>query len=238
VTYEPVRRQSVADQVFQRLRDSILSGELPPDGALPAERELAARFGVNRHAVREAVKRLEQVRLVRVSQGVDTRVTDWRRHAGLDVAAQLAGSGGPLAVATMTRDMLEMRACVGADAARLCAERGSAEAHAEVVDLAEAYARIGPDVDALAAANIGLWRAIVLGSRNVAYLLAFNSLVSHALAVEPVPPAQRTAELLDVQGHRRLARLIETRRAAQAEEWARHLLGRSVAAAAVPDGRS
>jgi GntR family transcriptional regulator, transcriptional repressor for pyruvate dehydrogenase complex len=237
VTYEPVRRQSVADQVFRRLRDSILSGEIPPDGALPAERELAARFGVNRHAVREAVKRLEQVRLVRVSQGADTRVADWRRHAGLDVAAQLAGAGGPLAVATMTRDMLEMRACIGADAARLCAERADDAARATVVGLAEAYARIGPDTDELAAANIGLWRAIVLGSRNVAYLLAFNSLVSHALAVEPVPPAQRTAELLDVQGHRRLARLIETRQAAQAEEWARHLLGRSVAAAAVPDGR-
>ena len=238
MTYEPVRRQSVADQVFGRLRDSILSGELPPEGALPAERDLAARFGVNRHAIREAVKRLEQVRLVRVSQGLDTRVTDWRRHAGLDLAAQLAGSGGPLAVETLTRDMLEMRACIGADAARLCAERGDDDARAAVVELAEAYAGIGADVDELAAANIGLWRAIVLGSRNVTYLLAFNSLVSHALAVDPVPPAQRTAELLDVPGHRRLARLIEERRGPDAERQARQLLGRSVAAAAVPDGRS
>ena len=238
MTYEPVRRQSVADQVFGRLRDSILSGELPPDAALPAERELAARFGVNRHAVREAVKRLEQVRLVRVSQGTDTRVADWRRHAGLDVAGELAGAGGPLAVATMTRDMLEMRACIGADAARLCAERGTDEARADVVELAEAYARIGPDTEELAAANIGLWRAIVLGSRNVAYLLAFNSLVSHALAVEPVPPAQRTAELLDVPGHQRLARLIDAGRGADAAEQARRLLDRSVRAAAVPEGRS
>jgi DNA-binding FadR family transcriptional regulator len=237
MTYEPVRRQSVADQVFTRLRDSILSCELPPDGALPAERELAARFGVNRHAVREAVKRLEQVRLVRVNQGMDTRVSDWRRHAGLDVAAQLA-SGGPLALATMTRDMLEMRACIGADAARLCAERGTAEARAAVVELAEAYAGIGADTDELAAANVGLWRAIVLGSRNVAYLLAFNSLVGHALAVDPVPPAQRTAELLDVPGHRRLARLIDSGRGADAAEQARRLLDRSVAAVAVPEGRS
>jgi DNA-binding FadR family transcriptional regulator len=238
VTYEPVRRQSVADQVFGRLRDSILSGELPPGGALPAERELAARFGVNRHAVREAVKRLEQVRLVRVNQGTDTRVADWRRHAGLDIAAPLAGASGPLAVATMTRDMLEMRACIGADAARLCAERATDEARAAVVDLAEAYARIGPDVDELAAANIGLWRAIVLGSRNVAYLLAFNSLVDHALAVDPVPPAQRTEELLDVPGHRRLARLIDAGRGADAAGQARRLLDRSVPATAVPDGRS
>ncbi len=238
MTFEPVRRQSVADQVFGRLRDSILAGELAPGAALPAERELASRFGVNRHAVREAVKRLEQVRLVRVAQGTDTRVADWRRHAGLDVAAQLAGTGDALAVATMTRDMLEMRACVGADAARLCAGRGSGEARAEIVALAEAYAGIGPDVDELAAANIELWRAIVLGSRNVAYLLAFNSLVGHALAVAPVPPAQRTAELLDVPGHRELARLIDAGRGPEAAEQARRLLDRSVAAAAVPERRS
>ena len=238
MTYEPVRRQSVADLVFGRLRDSILSGELAPGAALPAERDLAGRFGVNRHAVREAVKRLEQVRLVRVSHGVETRVADWRRHAGLDVAAQLAGAGDALAVATMTRDMLEMRACIGADAARLCAERGTAEARAEVVALAEAYAGIGADVEELAAANIGLWRAIVLGSRNVAYLLSFNSLVAHALAVAPVPPEQRTAELLDVPGHQGLARLIDAGRGADAAAQARRLLDRSVEAAIVPEERT
>lgn len=238
MTYEPVRRQSVADQVFGSLRDAILSGALAPGAALPAERELAARFGVNRHAVREAVKRLEQVRLVRVSQGVDTRIADWRRSAGLDVTVQLAGTGDPLAVATLTRDMLEMRACVGADAARLCAERGDDAALAAVVEQAEAYARLGADVEELAAANVALWRSIVVGSHNVAYLLAFNSLVGHALAISPVPPAQRTDELLDVPGHRRLARLIEERRGADAEQQARRLLARSVEAAAIPDGRS
>lgn len=238
MTYEPVRRQSVADQVFASLRDSVLSGALAAGDPLPAERELATRFGVNRQAVREAVSRLAQVRLVRVSQGGNTRVEDWRRQAGLEITAQLAGSPDPLAVATLTRDMLEMRACIGADAARLCAERGDADARATVVALAADYARIGADVDALAEANVALWRAIVLGSRNVAYLLSFNSLVGHALAIAPVPPALRTAELLDVPGHRRLARLVDSGRGADAWEQARLLLDRSVDAVPVPDGRS
>lgn len=235
MSYQPVRRESVSGQVFASLRDAILSGAHAPGDALPAERELAARFGVNRQAVREAVSRLAQVRLVRVSQGVDTRVEDWRRTAGLDVVAQLAGAGDPLAVATLTRDMLEMRAVIGADAARLCAERADDATRAQVVALAEAYARIGPDLDALAAANVGLWRAVVLGSRNVAYLLSFNSLVGHALAVAPVPPTRRTAELLDVPGHLRLAALIAAGDAAGTGEQAEQLLGRSVAAL---DGRS
>lgn len=238
MTYEPVRRQSVADQVFGSLRDAILAGRLAPGDALPAERDLAARFGVNRQAVREAVGRLAQVRLVRVAQGTDTRVEDWRRTAGLDVAAQLAGSRDELAVATLTRDMLEMRALVGADAARLCAERADGTARATVRALAEDYARIGADLDALHVANIALWREIVLGSRNVAYLLSFNSLVGNALAVAPVPPTRRTAELLDVPGHLRLARLVESGDTDGAHRQAAQLLGRSIDAAAVPDGRS
>ena len=236
VTFGPVRRESVAGQVFASLRDAILGGALAAGEALPAERELATRFGVARPAVREAVGRLAQARLVRVSQGGNTRVEDWRRTAGLDILAQLAGVADPLGVATLTRDMLEMRAVVGADAARLCAERGTDPDRAAVRRLAEDYAAIGPDLDALAAANVELWRAIVLGSRNVAYLLSFNSLVGHALAVGPVPPRQRTAELLDVPGHRRLAELVGAGDADGAREQAWQLLGRSVAA--VPDGRS
>jgi DNA-binding FadR family transcriptional regulator len=237
VTYQPVRRESVADQVYRSLRDAILAGTLEPGAPLPAERDLASRFGVNRHAVREAVTRLEQARLVRVSQGGNTRVQDWRRHAGLDLAAQLAGSSDLLGVPTLTRDMLEMRACVGADAARLCAGRADDATRAAIVDQAERYAQVGPDVDELAAANLQLWRSIVAGSRNVAYLLSFNSLVAHALAVAPVPAAQRTAELLDVDGHRRLARLVAERRADDAERQARRLLERSVEAVTVPEGR-
>ena len=44
--------------------------------------------------------------------------------------------------------------------------------------------------DELAAANVGLWRAVVVGARNGAYLLAFNSLGGHALAGGPGPPAR------------------------------------------------
>src|SRR5829696_8075280 len=53
--------------------------------------------------------------------------------------------------------MLEMRALVGADAARLCAERVDPAVRAGIRAVAEDYARIGPDLAALAAANVA-WR--------------------------------------------------------------------------------
>jgi len=119
----PLRRESLSEQVFARLRDRLLSGELAPGAALPPERELVAQFGVNRHAIREALKRLQQARLIEISHGGRTTALDWRRTAGLDLVVSLPGAGRVLTLDSAQRDTLEMRACIGSDAARLCALR-------------------------------------------------------------------------------------------------------------------
>jgi DNA-binding FadR family transcriptional regulator len=224
MTFEPLSRQSVSDQVFGRLRDAIVSGRYPAGDALPGERELAAAFDVNRHAIREALRRLQQLGLVKVSQGGATRVLDWRATAGLDLAMALVTAGDVLPVETLIRDMLEMRASIGADAARLCALRAGPQARQAVVEAAEAYASASPDLDRMRLADLALWRRIVEGSGNIAYLLAFNSLTAGTLAVGHVPPQRRTAELLDVAAHRDLAALISAGDAAGAEREARTLL--------------
>ncbi|GAA3050060.1 GntR family transcriptional regulator [Streptomyces glomeratus] len=230
MTERHIRREAISDQLFALLRDRILGGELPPGSALTAERDLAAEFGVNRHGVREAVKRLQQARLVEVSHGGRTLVQDWRRTAGLDLAVGIASADGGPSVADLARDALEMRACIGADAARLCAIRCSEQAAAEIVEATGHYARSGPDLAELGAADIAWWRLIVEGSGNMAYLLAFNSLVGGTLPVAAVPGDLRTAELLDVDAHVRLAAHIAAREPEAAELLARELLSRSVPA--------
>ncbi|MET7674501.1 FadR/GntR family transcriptional regulator [Streptomyces seoulensis] len=224
----PVRREAVSDQLYAVLRDRILGGTLPPGTPLTAERDLAAEFGVNRHAVREAVKRLQQARLIEVSHGGRTLVLDWRRTAGLDLALGIAAADTGPSTAELTRDALEMRACIGADAARLCALRCSDRAAAHIMESANHYAVQGPDFTELGEADVAWWRLIVEGSGNLAYLLAFNSLVTGALPVAEVPDASRAAELLDVEAHLRLGALIAGREPVAAERLARELLSRSV----------
>lgn len=223
-------RSSVSDHVFAQLRDAIVSGGHRPGDPLPGERELAAAFAVNRHAVREALRRLQQLGLLRVSQGGVTRVLDWRVHAGLDLALSLVQSGDVLPVEHLVRDMLEMRACIGVDAARRCAVRAGGAVGRVVVDTVERFAALAPDLAAMAEANIALWRHIVTGSGNTAYLLSFNSLVAGALAVGEVPPQRRAAELLDVAGHRRLAAAIADGRGDDAATEAHTLLAASLTA--------
>ncbi|MFC0003573.1 FadR/GntR family transcriptional regulator [Micromonospora siamensis] len=208
MAFVPVPRASVSDHVFAQLRDAIVSGRYRPDDPLPGERELAAAFEVNRHAVREALRRLQQLGLLRISQGGATRVLDWRAHAGLDLALSLVRDGDVLPVEHLVRDMLEMRACIGVDAARHCAERAPETLRLRLPRLVEEFAALAPDLAAMGEANIALWRLIVDGCGNTAYLLAFNSLVAGAVAVGDVPPQRRAAELLDVAGHRRLGAAI------------------------------
>ncbi|MFC9469062.1 FadR/GntR family transcriptional regulator [Streptomyces coelicoflavus] len=227
MTEQPIRREAVSDQLFTLLRDRILSGVFAAGAPLTAERDLAAEFSVNRHAVREAVKRLQQARLVEVSHGGRTKILDWRRTAGLDLAVQLASTRVP-ASHDLRRDVLEMRTSIGADAARLCAARCSREAATAIVTAASDYLGRGPDLAELGAADVAWWRLIVEGSGNIAYLLAFNTLVDGSLVAGEVPTEQRAAELLDVEGHMRLAALIASRDEHGAERAARSLLTRSV----------
>ncbi|MEO1078346.1 MAG: GntR family transcriptional regulator [Pseudomonadota bacterium] len=56
-------------QVLDALRDEILLGQYRPGERLPSERELAARFETSRGAVREALKKLEQLGIAAIAPG-------------------------------------------------------------------------------------------------------------------------------------------------------------------------
>src|SRR5919202_1731508 len=147
-----------SDLVHDRLRRQILEGRLAPGDAVPSERVLAEALGVNRHAVREALKRLEQAGLVRISQGGATRVLDWRDAGGLEVLLDLVAGGAGPPPADVVRSVLEMRASVGIDAARRCAHRADAAQREAVRRLAgEAAAAVGRDDAQLDARFTELW---------------------------------------------------------------------------------
>ena len=195
----------VSDRIHERLRAQILEDRLAPGDPVPSERTLAEEEGVNRHAVREALKRLEQAGLVQITQGGATRVLDWRASAGLEVLLDLAAGAGPPSV-ELVRAVLEMRVSVGVDAARLCAARAGADERARIGELAERTAAgIGSEPAEALTSFIGLWEAIVDGSANVAYRLALNSLTG---ALGAYPETAAAALPTDPGGTRKLGAAI------------------------------
>jgi GntR family transcriptional regulator, transcriptional repressor for pyruvate dehydrogenase complex len=119
---KPVERQRVADEIVEQLRSLILTGQYRAGAKLPPERELAKTLGVNRASLREALKKLEHMGLVRIRQGDGTRVENFMETAGLELVTHLV----PLARAAqpdIIRDALEFRTVVAREVARLAAPR-------------------------------------------------------------------------------------------------------------------
>lgn len=194
----------MSDVVHAHLRDVILSGELAPGDSVPSERELSERLAVNRHAVREAIKRLQQARLVTVSHGGPTRVLDWHATGGLDLIVDLVRDHSERVDAGLMAAITEMRACIGIDAARRCAERAPAQAREHAARRAETAAATS-DLGARTRANTDLWTAVVTGSGNLAYRLALNTLVE-GVATYPELDSKLNAPRDDAAGYAALAR--------------------------------
>ena len=212
-------------RIHAGLRAAILAGDYAPGDALPSERRLSEDLGVSRHAVREGLKRLQQSGLVRISQGGATRVRDWRRQGGLDLLLELGADGDPPPGLELERAVLEMRAGVGADAARRCAARAGKVVRAELEARAEMLAA-EPDPDGRNAIYESFWDLIVEGADNLAYRLALNTLVAgqRVLAFDARLVA---AELADGAAVRALAAAIAGGDEDRAFALARALLERS-----------
>ncbi|NUR88855.1 MAG: FadR family transcriptional regulator [Nonomuraea sp.] len=65
----PVKVQSVATEVADRLMTAVAIGEYLPGERLPGERELASLLDVSRATVREAIGRLQAVGIVEIRRG-------------------------------------------------------------------------------------------------------------------------------------------------------------------------
>lgn len=180
---KPIQKTSLAASVFEQVQDLILSGGLAPGDPLPAERQLAEQLGVNRSAVREALKRLEQAGLISIQHGGNTRVLDFRRHAGLGIL-------GPL-LARHPGEHTDLQAFRGAilpEVCRAAAVSGSASqiGRLEMLVGLAASSDGTPGIDLISE----YWDTMVDASHNVVFRLVWNVIERIPGADDPVSVEQ------------------------------------------------
>jgi len=103
---EAADARSLSDQAYYRIRELIVTLELPP-GSLVSERELMEQLGLGRTPVREALRRLAGERLVDVypRRGMFVSGVDVRDLAGLsEVRTTLESRAARLAAKRATDD--------------------------------------------------------------------------------------------------------------------------------------
>jgi DNA-binding FadR family transcriptional regulator len=224
MTLRSIPHRSLADQLFERVATEIVNGRYPPGTRLPPERALSLSFGVNRHVVREALQRMQQLGLVAVSRSSGATVLDIMEHGGLDVLVIMAEyARGGADVVKQWRSVLEMRATIAVDSVRLCALRGGTDVKQDLVSIAEEMDRTA-DERTLFALEVRFWGRVLDGAGNLAYRLAFNSLLKGVLALGSVAQAWSLDEIRRSGGRVQLARAILSGDAQQAEALTRGAL--------------
>ncbi|MDY7103879.1 MAG: GntR family transcriptional regulator [Actinomycetota bacterium] len=129
--FAPVARQTLTDQVRERLVASIEHGELGPGDRLPAEDVLCRELGVSRPSVREAIRELMVLGLVE-RRGNRAHVAERMPDVHFDVARRIE----------QIRELFETRRAVEVPLTRYAATRASEERVAEIVELDRRIARV------------------------------------------------------------------------------------------------
>lgn len=171
--YKLVRTSRLYEQIVQQIEESILKGDLKAGDQLPAERELAQRFGVSRTAVREAVKALREKGLVEAYSGRGTFITDGTSQAvrqSLDLMVKIGQPEG-------STHLAEVRAILEPEIAALAASRAQ---DSDIATMREAVAvmdRAGQDPDAYIEADLDFHLALAEAASNPLILSLLDSIV-------------------------------------------------------------
>ncbi len=174
--FRPVARRSLATGVFEQLRDRIVGGDVKPGTKLPAERALAVMLGVNRNAVREGLKRLEQAGLVTIHQGGGSRVLDYKKTAGLEALSAMVVRRDGTIDTRICRGIVEMRTQLAPTVGRLAAERARRANDTALASVVGRMRKAKGDVRALSRLALEFWGEVVAATDNLALELSFNSL--------------------------------------------------------------
>ena len=209
-------------EIAHALRDDILRGRYRSGERLPSERDLAAQTGANRGSVREALKKLEQQRLIEIRRGGGARVAPLN-EASPDVLVHLLKLDGRLDP-ELVGQWIDVYELVTAGAVRLAVERADDAEIAEARQLLTRFADPSMSDQEYLRTTDELAEAISAASRNLVLRMVRRTL--RALFFQRYPTRARLrppAEVLEPIAAQ-LDQALARRDAPAAEEGVRRLL--------------
>ena len=223
--YRAVRTSRLYELIVQQVEESILKGQLKPGDQLPAERDLAQRFGVSRTAVREAVKALREKGLVEAYSGRGTFVTDGTSHAirqSLDLLIRINQQEG-------WAHLAELRYILEPEIAALAAPRIEEQLLTTMREAVAAMERNLHEPDAYVEADLDFHLALAEAAGNPLVLSLLDSIVGLL--------REQRSRIFKVDGgpergqfhHKRILAAVEARNADGAREAMRAHLQQVVA---------
>jgi GntR family transcriptional repressor for pyruvate dehydrogenase complex len=174
--FPTIQKNTVGNQALEAIKSMIVSGQLKPGQALPAERELAAMLGISRPSLREATRALSSMNVLEVRHGGGTFVSSL--EPGLLTA--------PISFLLQIDDqalgyLFEVRKVIEVGAARLAAPRITQGELVELDHLVEAAHRVIDDPAEYLRLDFEIHAGIVAAVGNPLYTSLYDSIAQLSL---------------------------------------------------------
>jgi len=158
----PIVRQPVAEQVAKQLLALVQNGTLQSGARLPPERELAATLEVSRPSLREALRALSLLGVLRIRQGGGVFVSS------LDPESLLAPLHFFISLdAKNVEDLFDARLVIESEIARIAADKISKESLAELKECVNFEADELDDEDRFIASDVRFHKILFEAVDNV-----------------------------------------------------------------------
>jgi GntR family transcriptional repressor for pyruvate dehydrogenase complex len=217
--FSAIPRARLYEEVIAQIRTMITEGQLQPGDKLPAERELVRRFQVSRSSVRDAIRALEMMGLVRCRQGEGTIVRD----ASADSLTVPLSS---MFMRSMIAELLEARDLLEPPIAALAATHATPEQVEHMEDVLDRQRSKMKRQESSVDEDTEFHYAIAVAAQNSVLKKVVDLLISlltesRSRSLDVVGRKERS-----YAGHRRILRAIKRHQPAEAEKAMRlHLRG-------------
>lgn len=168
-------RAPLSIAVARRLREAIVSGQVPLGGELPSEKDLGKQLKVGRSTIREALRILQAQGLLSGGDTVSTarpRVT-----AALTISTAASTMENALRLGQVPlADLLELRVVIEGAIVEAAAEAGPSPALDDARATIATMLRPGLDIEQFRAADLAFHRCLAAAAGNQAYALVMGVL--------------------------------------------------------------
>lgn len=212
-TYNKIETKPIFEQIVDQIKNLITSGALKAGDVLPPERNLSEIMGVNRHSLREALKVLEYMGVLKGKRGIGTIIN----NVGQDVLVERIINLVGFSPRQFWFELIEVRSALEPRIAALAAERARDEdlkaMEKAVKDLEAEVKKNVLRTDADERLHIALAKA-TYNSTFVRLTEPINSMLVEYREYSVKVPGRRKEVL---EEHRRIYMAVKNRNAREAE---------------------
>jgi len=207
VDFKRVSKENLSDQIILQIKELVTKGIFKPGDILPSERELAAKLGVSRLPLREALKTLQFINVLEVRPGSGYFVKGLEVANLLDILEEACEPGRDI-----LNDLKETRIVIEVKAVELaCVKRSEKDLERMLEAIAEMETALNHDSVKLIEGSLKFHNAILKAGHNrlfVAILACFSDVVNEG--------RKRSLKITDryqvsIEDHRQIYQAIKER---------------------------